>query len=252
LTQKQQLRLDRILASMGFGTRREVKQLVKERRVTLDGGVVRDAGIIVNLSGQVIEVDGQPVIYREHIYVMLHKPAGVLSATEDTRDKTVVDLVEHDYGFYEPFPVGRLDKDTEGLILLTNDGVLAHALTSPRNHVPKVYYVEVAGRLSATDIGAVHQGIELGDFKTMPGTLDIISEGEQSTARLTIYEGKFHQIKRMMLALGKQVTYLKRLSIGPLVLDSELKPGAYRELTVAELTALKGALQNLSAKNDNS
>lgn len=252
LTKQQQLRLDRILANMGYGTRREVKQMIKDRRVAVDGVTVRDAGLIVKLTEQLIEVDNKPVVYREHIYVMLNKPDGVLSATEDTRDTTVADLVKEDYGFYQPFPVGRLDKDTEGLILLTNDGILGHALTSPKSHVPKIYYVEVQGRLSSEDVTIIDAGMDLGDFITLPGKLEIISADEHSAAWLTIYEGKFHQVKRMMAALGKQVTYLKRLSIGPLVLDPALKLGAYRELTAEELAALQEILRkdNLLTKYD--
>lgn len=240
---QKKLRLDRIIANMGLGTRREVKQLLKERRVCVDGIPVKDAGMLVNPASQEIVVDGRQVIYREQIYLMLHKPAGVLSATEDDRDPTVADLVADEYGFFKPFPAGRLDKDTEGLILLTNDGVLAHALTSPRSHVPKKYYVEVAGQLNASDIKAVEEGMDLGDFTTMPGKLEIIKSGEASSAHLTIYEGKFHQIKRMMANLDKPVTYLKRLSIGPLLLDPLLKLGAYRELTEEELTGLQDVLR---------
>jgi 16S rRNA pseudouridine516 synthase len=239
LTTKQKIRLDRLLANMGHGSRREVKQLLKQRRVTVDGTAVTDSGMWVYPDEQQIEVDKQAVVYREFIYLMLNKPAGVLSATEDDRDPTVVDLVAEHYGFYHPFPVGRLDKDTEGFIFLTNDGNLAHGLTSPRSHVPKLYYVEMTGTLEPSDVEAVKGGIDLGDFTTMPGHLEIMSAGEQSIAHLTIYEGKFHQVKRMMLALGKEVTYLKRLSIGSLSLDPALGKGEYRELLEDELKRIR-------------
>jgi 16S rRNA pseudouridine516 synthase len=239
---KEKMRLDRLLANMGVGTRREVKKILKECRVAVDGVVTTDPGISVDPGIQRIKVDGTPIVYQQYVYLMLHKPAGVLSATEDDRDPTVVDLVAEEYGFYQPFPVGRLDKDTEGLIFLTNDGTLAHGLTSPRNHVPKVYYVEVDGPLISSDIDAVKTGIDLDDFTTMPGHLEILTSGERSSAHLTIYEGKFHQVKRMMAALGKHVTYLKRLSIGSLQLDPQLKTGEYRALTEQELAALRSEI----------
>lgn len=235
----EKMRLDRLLANMGIGTRREVKQLVKERSVVVDGETVKDPGVIVEPAVQTIIVAGEAISYKRYIYLMLHKPAGVISATEDDRDPTVIDLVAEDYGFYHPFPVGRLDKDTEGLLLLTNDGTLAHSLTSPKKHVPKTYYVEVEGTLGSADADAVRQGMDLGDFTTMPGMLEIVRSGEQSAAHITIFEGKFHQIKRMMAALGKEVIYLKRLSMGCLTLDTRLKPGEYRELSENEMNILR-------------
>lgn len=233
------MRLDRLLANMGIGTRREVKQLIKSRCVYVDEGVASDPGLLVEPCVQKIVVAGRVVAYQKYIYLMLNKPTGVISATEDDRDKTVVDLVAEAYGFYRPFPVGRLDKDTEGLLLLTNDGSLAHSLTSPGRHVPKLYYVEVDGHLVATDIDAVRQGIDLGDFTTMSGMLEILRSGQRSAAHITIYEGKFHQVKRMLAALGKKVIYLKRLAMGTLQLDPRLKPGEYRELNEGELRMLK-------------
>jgi 16S rRNA pseudouridine516 synthase len=219
---KEKMRLDRLLANMGVGTRREVKKILKECRVAVDGVVTTDPGISVDPGIQRIKVDGTPIVYQQYVYF--------------------VDLVAEEYGFYQPFPVGRLDKDTEGLIFLTNDGTLAHGLTSPRNHVPKVYYVEVDGPLISSDIDAVKTGIDLDDFTTMPGHLEILTSGERSSAHLTIYEGKFHQVKRMMAALGKHVTYLKRLSIGSLQLDPQLKTGEYRALTEQELAALRSEI----------
>lgn len=235
----EKMRLDRLLANMGIGTRREVKQLIKDRSVSIDGQRVSDPGLIIDPDGHSIEVAGKVVLYRKYIYLMLHKPAGVISATEDDLERTVADLVAERYGFFRPFPVGRLDKDTEGLLILTNDGVLAHSLTSPKKHVPKIYYVEVEGQLTSTDTEAVEQGMDLGDFTTLPGSLEILRAGSQSAAHITIYEGKFHQIKRMMAALGKEVIYLKRLAMGNLKLDPQLAPGQYRELSEEELALLK-------------
>lgn len=237
---QEKMRLDRLLANMGVGTRREVKQLVKEGCVFVAGKLVSDPGLIVEASATEIIVAGKEIPYRKHVYLMLNKPSGVISATDDARDRTVADLVAADYGFYHSFPVGRLDKDTEGLLLLTNDGILAHNLTSPKKHVPKTYYVEVTGHLTPDDAAAVQRGLDLGDFISMPGRLEILRSGEQSAAHITIYEGKFHQIKRMMAVLGKEVTYLKRLTMGALNMDPQLKPGEYRELNEDELKLLKG------------
>jgi len=237
----EKLRLDRLLANMGIGTRREVKQIIKEGHVLVDGEAAGDAGLIVEPGRQTISVAGRMISYRKNIYLMLHKPAGLISATRDDRERTVVDLIGKDYSFYQLFPVGRLDKDTEGLLLLTNDGKWAHELTSPKKHVPKTYYVEMHGKLLPTDAAAVSRGIDLGDFTSLPGKLTILCSGEQSVAHITIYEGKFHQVKRMMAALGKEVTYLKRLSVGSLQLDERLKPGEYRELTSEELHLVKGS-----------
>ena len=237
----EKLRLDRLLANMGVGTRREVKQIIKEGRVLVNGKAAGDAGLIVAPGIQTISVDGQVISYRKYIYLMLHKPAGLISATTDDRERTVVDLIGADYRFYQPFPVGRLDKDTEGLLLLTNDGKWAHELTSPKKQVPKTYYVEMQGELLPADAAAVCRGIDLGDFTSLPGELTILRSGKQSAAHITIYEGKFHQVKRMMAALGKEVTYLKRLSMGSLQLDERLKPGEYRELTAEERRLAKGS-----------
>lgn len=183
--------------------------------------------------------------YREFIYLMLHKPPGVISATEDLRDRTVLDLLDEEYLIFEPFPVGRLDKDTEGLLLLTNDGKLAHELLSPRKHIPKTYEAMVEGRADDEDVRMFAAGVTLDDgYVTLPGELVIHSHEERgdgvqlSRISLTIHEGKFHQVKRMFEAVGKKVVYLKRVSMGELRLDENLEIGAYRELTEHELSLI--------------
>jgi len=243
---KSTLRLDKLLAHTGYGTRSEIKQLVKKGAVRLNDRPVKDSGAQVNPELDQVTVNGQEVHYREFIYLMLNKPQGVISATEDTRDRTVIDLLEEQYARFEPFPVGRLDKDTEGLLLLTNDGKLAHNLLSPRKHVPKTYFAEVEGAVTDADARAFAAGVELDDgYVTMPASLTILQTGEAngslSKIELTIMEGKFHQVKRMFQAVGKRVVFLKRMSMGPLLLDEYLSPGEYRELTGAELLQLQQA-----------
>jgi 16S rRNA pseudouridine516 synthase len=170
---------------------------------------------------------------------MMNKPPGVISATEDTREKTVIDLLEMGDQIYEPFPVGRLDKDTEGLLLLTNDGQLAHRLLSPKKHVPKMYYAVIEGEVTEKDVEAFKAGVTLDDgYETKPGFLTIIRSGIRSEIELTISEGKFHQVKRMFQAVGKRVVYLKRMTMGPIKLDESLELGEYRDLTEDELELL--------------
>jgi len=171
---------------------------------------------------------------------MMNKPPGVISATEDLRDETVIDLLDPLHQHFEPFPVGRLDKDTEGLLLITNDGMLAHNLLSPKKHVPKVYYAQIEGIVTEEDREKFAQGVELDDgYVTKPGELIILKSAQQSEIELTIQEGKFHQVKRMFEAVGKRVTYLKRLSMGNLKLDDSLELGEYRELTAEELACIQ-------------
>ncbi|MBE3586080.1 MAG: rRNA pseudouridine synthase [Thermoanaerobacter sp.] len=233
-------RLDKVLAHMGFGTRNEVKKLVKEGWVRVNGEPVGDPGFHVLPGRDQIEVDGEPVVYRQYIFLMLNKPQGFLSATEDKFADVVVDLLPPGYRFFHPFPVGRLDKDAEGLLLLTNDGKLAHQLLSPRKHVPKVYYVIISGVVTEADVEAFRRGVILDDgYRTMPAELKILSSGPESRVELTIYEGKYHQVKRMFEAVSKKVIYLKRIAMGPLVLDERLQPGEYRELTEEEIKMLR-------------
>lgn len=235
------MRLDKLLANMGYGSRKEVKKLLKEKAVRVDGTIVKDSALKVDPDKQVVEVYGERVEYVEFIYLMLNKPPGVISATEDKYDQTVVDLLDPLSQHFEPFPVGRLDKDTEGLLLITNDGQLAHNLLSPKKHVPKTYYAHIEGVVSEADVEAMRKGVTLDDgYETKPGELVILESGSMSKIELTIQEGKFHQVKRMFEAVGKKVVYLKRLSMGSLQLDEELELGDYRELTAEEIAALKG------------
>ncbi|MBP1989231.1 pseudouridine synthase [Paenibacillus eucommiae] len=242
-------RLDKILAHMGFGTRSELRRLTKSGSISVNGKKIKDSGIQVNPQIDQITIDGEPVIYREFVYLMMNKPQGVVSATEDNRDRTVIDLLDPAYLSFELFPVGRLDKDTEGLLLLTNDGKLAHNLLSPRKHVSKTYFAQVEWEVGQAEIEAFAKGVTLEDgYVTMPAELAILRSGsslEQIPAEihLTIKEGKFHQIKRMLQAVGQKVVYLKRISMGPLQLDNELALGEIRELTALELQALQQAKQ---------
>lgn len=238
-------RIDKILGNMGHGSRSEIKKMVKQGRVALNGSVVKDSGIQCQPGVDTLEIDGHVVQYREFIYLMMHKPPGVISATEDLRDKTVIDLIPEEYLIFAPFPVGRLDKDTEGLLLLTNDGQLAHDLLSPRKHVPKTYEADCAGRIGEKEIAKFKEGVELDDgYVTLPAALRIrevinMEDGSvMSRISLTISEGKFHQVKRMFEAVGSKVNYLKRVSMGPLELDEHLPIGSVRELTESELQAL--------------
>ena len=234
------MRLDKLLANMGYGTRKEVKQLLKQKGVTVDGEIVKDSSMHVNPDSQEVSVFGERVEYTEFIYLMMNKPPGVISATEDHVDQTVIDLLDPLAQHFKPFPVGRLDKDTEGLLLITNDGQLAHNLLSPKKHVPKTYYAKIDGIVTESDIEAFKQGVELDDgYVTKPGELVILTSGPKSEIELTIQEGKFHQVKRMFESVEKKVTYLKRLSMGSLKLDETLNLGDYRELTEEELRGLK-------------
>ena len=252
------MRLDKFLSEMGTGTRTELKKNIRAGRVTVDGAVVRDPGARVEETSAVVYC-GQAVAYEPFVYYMLNKPAGVISASDDPREETVVDLIAEQKR-KDLFPVGRLDRDTEGLLLITNDGALAHRLLSPKHHVDKVYYVRVAGRITEEDVRAFHDGLRLPDgLECLPAKLRVIrtdgvmddGTGDDeppggpavSEAEVTIREGKFHQIKRMFEAVGKEVLYLKRLSMGPLALDPDLAPGAYRRLTDGEVAALQAAAQ---------
>ncbi|GGF69927.1 pseudouridine synthase [Paenibacillus albidus] len=237
-------RLDKVLSHMGAGSRSDIRKQAKQGLITVNGVPVKDSGMHVDPYQDQIEVGGEVFIYREYIYLMMNKPPGVLSATEDKRDRTVVDLLKHEYAVFEPFPVGRLDKDTVGLLLLTNDGKLAHELLSPRKHVPKTYEATVEGEVDADDVAAFAAGVELDDgYLTQPARLTILGRERGSKVisfiSLTITEGKFHQVKRMFQAVGKKVTFLKRVSMGELKLDESLTPGAYRELTAQELGLLQ-------------
>ncbi|KXH87147.1 pseudouridine synthase [Sporosarcina sp. HYO08] len=233
------MRLDKLLSNTGFGSRKEVKQLLKKGAVRVNGETVKDGAAHVDPNADEVTLLGERIIYKEFIYLMMNKPQNVLSATEDLRDRTVIDLLDGESQHFKPFPVGRLDKDTEGFLLLTNDGKLAHNLLSPKKEVPKTYYAHIAGVVTEEDAVQFAEGVTLDDgYFTKPGQLKIIQSASVSEIELTITEGKFHQVKRMFEAVGKKVIYLKRLSMGPLQLDEQLSLGAYRELTNEELAAL--------------
>lgn len=235
------LRLDKILSNMGYGTRKEVKALIKKGAVEIDGKVAQNNNDKVDPNKSTILVNGRKVIYREYIYLMMNKPSGFISATQDNYDQTVVDLLEYEDAVFKPFPVGRLDKDTVGLLLLTNDGELNHRLISPKWHVDKVYYAEINKFVNDKDVEKFKKGIKLDDgYECFPAKLEIIeSKEEGSKVRVTIHEGKFHQVKRMFESLDKKVIYLKREKFGTIPLDESLEEGEYRELTDEEVKILK-------------
>jgi len=235
------IRLDKYLADMGCGTRQEVKKLIRSGQVSVDGAVVKKPDTKVEQTVQEVCLSGEKVGYESFEYYMLNKPAGVISATEDRSCQTVVDLIKEKKR-KDLFPVGRLDKDTEGLLLITNDGELAHRLLSPKKHVDKCYFARVSGKVTEDDVRSFENGVNIGSLEqpeiTMPGKLEIITSDEISQIHLTIQEGKFHQVKRMFQAVGKEVIYLKRLRMGTLVLDENLSIGEYRPLTKEELEKL--------------
>jgi len=235
-----QERLDKVLSNMGYGSRKDVKKIIKSGRVKLNGEIFKKNDAKINPYEDIITIDGIELEYREYIYLMMNKPQGVVSSTDDPVNRTVLDLIDEEYLIFEPFPAGRLDKDTEGLILLTNDGQLAHKILSPKNKIGKTYYVEVDGYVDQSHIPTFKEGIVLDDgYKTMAADLEIIESGVFSKVRLTIQEGKYHQVKRMFKSLNMEVVYLKRLSIGGLNLDENLSLGEYRELTEEEIEILK-------------
>ncbi len=233
------IRLDQLLHSCGFGSRKEVKALIRKERVTINDVIIKNDDIKVDENKDVIKVDGNIVEYREFVYIMLNKPAGVVSATFDNHDETVIDLVS-EYAHLNIFPFGRLDKDSEGLLIISNDGKLAHELLSNKKHVSKVYYVEVEGKVDDSDIKEFEKGITIdGNEKCLPASLDIIESDSISRCFVTIMEGKFHQVKRMFEARGKFVTYLKRVKFGNIELDESLEKGKYRLLDENEINLLK-------------
>lgn len=229
-------RLDKILANMGYGTRKEVKKLIKNGVVTVDGEVAKSAEQKVDPHNSEITVFNELIEYKEFIYLMLNKPKDCVSATFDNRYMTVLDLVPFEYEHYNLFPVGRLDIDTEGLLILTNNGKLAHEILSPKKHIKKVYYAETEREINDEDIKAFESGMDLGDFTAMPAKLEKNDEG----VLVTIYEGKFHQVKRMFEKTGNRVTYLKRIQMGGVCLDKNLPLGKMREMTKEEIKNIGG------------
>lgn len=233
-------RIDKILSNLGYGSRSEIKKYCKQGSVVVNGSEVSNPGIQVDTENDEILFNGEEVIYREYIYLMMNKPAGYISATTDKYDPTVLDLIDLSYLAFEPFPVGRLDKDTEGLLVLTNDGKLSHRVLSPKKHVPKTYYAKIDGVVTEEDVEVFLEGVVLDDgYKTMPSQLNILKSDDESEIELTIHEGKFHQVKRMFESVGKKVVYLKRLSMGNLKLDESLELGEYRELTDEEVKLIE-------------
>lgn len=232
-------RLDKILSNLGYGSRKDIKKDIKKGLVSVDGRLADDGKLKLDPEKSEIIYNGELVNYRKFIYLMLNKPQGLVSSTRDPLTSTVVDLLSHDYKAFDPFPAGRLDKDTEGLILLTNDGQLAHRLLSPKNYIDKKYFFHVLGNLEDNHIEEMAKGVVLDDgYKTLSADLEILTSGEVSKGYLTIREGKFHQVKRMFKSLDLEVTYLKRVSISGLELDPSLGLGEYRELTEFELSLL--------------
>ncbi|MDF2535728.1 MAG: pseudouridine synthase [Bacillales bacterium] len=230
------MRIDKLLANSGFGTRTEVKKLLKSGVVLVDGKVIKDGSGHVDPESSSVSVAGADLIYKEFVYYMMNKPQGYISATEDKYLKTVLDLLASEDIAKGLFPAGRLDRDTEGFLLLTNDGQLAHQLLSPKKHVPKTYFARIDGEVTPDDIEIFKLGVTLEDgYETKPADLIILKSGLESEIKLTITEGKFHQVKRMFEAVGKKVVFLKRISMGGLQLDSSLKLGEYRELTEKEI-----------------
>ena len=238
------MRLDKLLAMLGEGTRTQVRDMVRAGRVTVDGAVVRDAGLQVDAESAAVAVGGRVLSYKSVRHVMLNKPQGTLTAARDKKQPTVMDLLPPMYAAMDCMPAGRLDKDTEGLLVITSDWQLAHRIISPKHDVGKVYFARVNGPLGEKDIEAFAQGLHIsdsdGEFDARPARLEILSVSEQkSETRVRVTEGKYHQVKRMFASRGVQVTYLKRLQIGALKLDPALAPGAWREMTDEEVALLE-------------
>ena len=230
------IRLDKFLCEMEIGTRSQVKDMIKKGQVSVDGEVIKKADFKFDEKTTRVCVNEKEISYQKFFYYMLNKQAGVVSATTDNHDKTVLDLLKEAPG-KDLFPVGRLDKDTEGLLLITNDGELSHNLLSPKKHVEKIYLVETAEVVTSNMVQALEKGVDIGEEKlTLPAKVKML---EDKKIELTITEGKFHQVKRMLKAVENEVTYLKRLSMGSLMLDECLKLGEYRNLTEKEVDELK-------------
>lgn len=236
------MRIDKLLAHTGYGTRKSVQKLLKDGFVTVNGKPIKKGSDKVDIKRDEVIVFDEVVHYQEYYYIMLNKPRGIISATEDSVHETVIDWLGPDYWHIDLFPVGRLDKDTTGLLLITNNGQLSHQLLSPKKKVTKRYQALVTGIVTEEDIKRFNEGLDLGDFITQPAHLivtDIRQALEQSWVQVEIVEGKFHQVKRMFEAVGKEVLELHRLSMGPLALDPELLEGDFRPLTLEEMDLLK-------------
>ena len=236
------MRLDKLLAHYGVGTRKEVKNYIRKGFVTVNGNIVKKDDFKVDYETDEIVFDGEKIVYKPYVYIMLHKPAGYVSATKDNVHPTVVDLI-YDYEQYDLFPVGRLDLDTEGLLLLTNDGDFAHKLLAPSRHHSKLYYARIDGVMNENDVLKFKEGIIIDHYKCQSSYLSIIkTEVNNSEVFIEIFEGKFHQVKKMVESVGKKVTYLKRIKMKNLELDDSLQPGEFRELSENELFDLMNDL----------
>lgn len=236
------MRLDKLLAHSGYGTRKDVKRLITSGVVTVNDETCKKIGKNVDLKHDQVAVMNQTVAYQKYYYFLMNKPAGVISATEDSLHQTVIDILEPEFAKPDLFPVGRLDIDTTGLLLLTNNGQLAHQLLSPRKEVSKVYWAVIDGLVTEEDRRHFASGLDLGDFTSQPAQLKILAVDttkQQSTIEVEIHEGKFHQVKRMFQAVGHEVKQLKRIAMGPIQLDDALAEGEVRELNAAEIEALK-------------
>lgn len=234
-----QMRLDKFLAEMNVGSRREIKEAAKKGRIRVNDSIVKSSDVKISPVIDKVYFDNREIGYVEYEYFIMNKPQGVISATKDDNDTTVVDLIKTNTR-NDLFPVGRLDKDTEGLLIITNDGEMAHRLLSPSNHVKKIYYAKISGVVTEEDVKKFSEGLTLADGTvTKPADLKIIKSGDISEIELTIVEGKYHQVKRMFASTGKHVEFLKRICMGELYLDDNLKTGEYRKLTDDELRRLQ-------------
>lgn len=236
------LRLDKLLSDQSSESRGDLKKEIRKYGVKINDQLIKDPGKIIDTEQDVVIFRNREVTYNQFIYIMLNKPAGIVSAVTDDRDKTVIDHIKDVYPRKDYFPVGRLDKDTEGLLIITNNGQLAHQVLSPKKHIPKKYYVEIDGEIGVKEIESLEKGVLLEDgYLTKKAKAELIeSKDDYSSIYLTITEGKFHQVKRMIKAVGFEVSYLKRVAMGSLELDSDLNKGDFRELTDSEVTLLKG------------
>ncbi len=229
-------RIDKILASQGKLSRKEVKEMMKKGRILLNGTVIKDSSVKIDENKDVVSVDGVQITLKKHIYIMLNKPQGVVSASDSEKDETVVNLVPDELYRKGLFPAGRLDKDTTGFVLITDDGDFAHRILSPKNHIFKTYIAELQHKLSESDIKSLENGITLGDGTVLKeAKVEIVEDSDKPLVKIMICEGKYHQVKRMFAATGNKVMSLHRLKMGELELDINLKPGECREITPDEL-----------------
>lgn len=244
--ERESMRLDKFLADSNLGTRSEVKAMIRKGQITVNGLICCKSDMQVQPTRDSMAVSGRVLAYEPFVYYMLYKPAGVICATVDKKEKTVLDLLAEEDGRRNLFPVGRLDKDTEGLLLLTDDGALSHELLSPRKHIAKTYYAQLDAPVSAEEITAFSKGFSIGEKKpTLPALLEPLGNNP-AEVRVTITEGRYHQVKRMFEAFGQRVLYLKRVSMGNLLLDESLEPGEYRRLRLKEVEGIRGNVKRIS------